>query len=122
MLQTTSCFLVALLSVVNSQQQKQVLYSRLVDEVTKYSLAVLYGTEEHFSHCAGRCFGDNYCAEFLCSGTSGQCFGIHYVKTGNYSYKNDIPASSEMLHFKRGIFKFNNLSKLHIKFQCMYLG
>lgn len=56
MLQTTSCFLVALLSVVNSQQQKQVLYSRLVDEVTKYALAVLYGTEEHFSHCAGRCF------------------------------------------------------------------
>lgn len=104
MLQTTSCFLVALLSAVNGQQQKQVLYSRLVDEVTKYSLAVLYGTEEHFPHCAGRCFEDNYCAEFLYSETSGQCFGIHYVKTGNYLYQNDIPASSEILHFKRGIF------------------
>lgn len=101
MLQTTSCFLVALLSAVNGQQQRQVLYSRLVDEVTDYSLAVVYGKGVRFSKCAEICCEDDFCAEFLYSETNGQCIGLHYAKKGSYSYQNIVPATPKMLRFKR---------------------
>lgn len=60
MLQTTSFLLVALVFATKGQQQKQVLYSRLMNEVTDFSLAVLYRVEVRFSHCAELCFEDDY--------------------------------------------------------------
>lgn len=103
MLQTTSCFLVTLLFAVNGQKQRQVLYSRLLSEVTDYSLAVLYGIEVRFSKCAEICCEDDFCAEFLYSETSGQCIGLHYANKGSYSYLDIVPATPKMLRFKRGI-------------------
>lgn len=103
MLQTTSCFLVVLFFAVNSQQHKQILYSRLLNEVTDYSLAVLYGEGLRFSHCAELCCEDDFCAEFLYSETNRQCFGLHYANKRRYSYQYMVLASSQMLHFKRGI-------------------
>lgn len=86
MLQTTSFLLVALVFATKGQQQKQVLDSRLMNEVTDFSLAVLYGVEVRFSHCAELCFEDDYCAEFIYSETSRHYIGLHYVNKGSYSY------------------------------------
>lgn len=116
MLQTTSFLLVALVFATNGQQQRQVLYSRLMNEVTDFSLAVLYEVEVRFSQCAELCFEDDYCAEFLYSETSRQCFGLHYVNKVSYSYQIVVSPSTQMLHYKRGKLYFINAQKVHIQF------
>lgn len=101
MLRISGWFLVALLCSVHCIQ-RQIIYSRLDRQMTDSSLTVLLGDVANLIHCAGLCFGDDYCMVFLYSETSGQCIGVHCTNNGNYSYQYVAPASPRMLYFEKG--------------------
>lgn len=99
-----SCwFLVALLFSVQCIQ-RQILYSRLDTQVTHSPAAVLLGDVDSVVHCAGLCFGDDNCAEFLYNQTDKQCIGLHCLKKGSYSYQYVVSASDQKLYFGKGNF------------------
>lgn len=99
-----SCwFLVALLFSVQCIQ-RQILYSRLDTQVTNSPAAVLLGDVDSVVHCAGLCFGDDNCAEFLYNQTDKQCIGLHCLKKGSYSYQYVVSASDQKLYFGKGNF------------------
>lgn len=104
MVRLFSWFLVAFLFSVHCLQ-RQMMYSRLDQEMTNSSLAVLYGEGVSLVHCAGLCTGDDYCTEFLYSETSGHCVGLHCVNKESYSY-HVVPASPRMLYFVKGKLSF----------------
>lgn len=83
--------------------QRQTWYSRLDNEVTNSSLAVLYGEDSSIVHCAGLCSGDDYCMKFLYSDPSKECIGLHCVQKETYSYQYVVSDSAKMLLFEKGI-------------------